>query len=114
MPSSTHSFLTPWATCEGCSNTPRCHPRSHVAKMPLTVDCNSSLCSHSVLTHKVFVKGMLEEELQGRRFLLRTAADLVAVRGAVEHRLLLQQEDFEALRAKAGVGGSEGGLMVVG
>lgn len=60
------------------------------------------------------MKGMLEEELQGRRFLLRTAADLVAVRGAVEHRPLLQQEDFEALRAKAGAGGSEGGLMVVG
>lgn len=57
---------------------------------------------------------MVEEELQGRRYLLKTAADLVAVRGAVEHRPLLEANDFEALRAKAGAGGSEGGLMVVG
>lgn len=57
---------------------------------------------------------MLEEELQGRRFLLRTAADLVAMRGAVERQPLLQQKDFEALRAKAGAGRSEGGLVVVG
>lgn len=63
---------------------------------------------------KVFVKGMLEEELQGKRFLFRSAADLVAVRGAVDRRPLLQSEDFEALRAKAGAMGSEGGLTVVG
>lgn len=66
------------------------------------------------MSGKVFVKGMLEEELQGKRFLFRSAADLVAVRGAVDRRPLLQPEDFEALRAKAGTVGSEGGLTVVG
>lgn len=91
--------------------------------LPSTIACrqDSYYCSsirhpvriHAALAFQVFVKGMLEEELQGRRFLLRTAADLVAVRGAVEHRPLLQPKDFQALRAKAG-GGSEGGLMVVG
>lgn len=62
----------------------------------------------------MFVKGLLEEEKEGRRFLFRSAADLVAVRGAVDRRPLLQREDFEALRANAGVQGSQGGLAVVG
>lgn len=57
---------------------------------------------------------MLEEEVQGKRFLFRSAADLVAVRGAVDRRPLLQPEDFEALRIKAGTVGREGGLTVVG
>lgn len=57
---------------------------------------------------------MLEEELQGKRFLFRSAADLVAMRGAVDRRPLLEYEDFEALRAKAGNVGSNGGLTVVG
>ncbi len=59
---------------------------------------------------------MLEEELEGKRFLFRSAADLVAVRGAVDRRPLLELEDFETLRAKANLGaaGSSGGLMVVG
>eukprot|EP00903_Cladosiphon_okamuranus_P010731 g10143.t1 len=63
---------------------------------------------------QVFVKGMLEEELRGKRFLFRSAADLVAVRGAVDRRPLLQSKDFEALRAQSGTVGSEGGLTVVG
>ncbi|CAM9600896.1 unnamed protein product, partial [Ectocarpus sp. 12 AP-2014] len=63
---------------------------------------------------QVFVKGMLEEELEGKRFLFRSAADLVAVRGAVDRRPLLATEDFDALRVKAGEAGSEGGLTVVG
>lgn len=62
----------------------------------------------------MFVKGLLEEEKAGRRFLFRSAADLVAVRGAVDRRPLLQRQDFEALRARAGVKGSQGGLAVVG
>lgn len=61
---------------------------------------------------------MLEEELEGKRFLFRSAADLVAVRGAVDRRSLLELKDFEALRAKVkanlGDAGSNGGLMVVG
>lgn len=57
---------------------------------------------------------MLEEELQGKRFLFRSAADLVAVRGAVDRRPLLEAEDFEALRANVGTFGSGGGLTVVG
>lgn len=63
---------------------------------------------------KVFVKGMLEEELQGKRFLFRSAADLVAVRGAVDRRPLLEAENFEALKAKTVNVESEGGLTVVG
>ena len=75
--------------------------------------CLTKLAS-SYLHRKVFVKGMLEEELEGKRFLFRSAADLVAVRGAVDRRPLLEREDFEALRAHAGARGSDGGLMVVG
>lgn len=63
---------------------------------------------------KVFVKGMLEEELEGKRFLFRSAADLVAVRGAVDRRPLLEAQDFDALRAKVGTSESGGGLTVVG
>lgn len=68
----------------------------------------------SSLVNKVFVKGLLEEELEGKRFLFRSAADLVAVRGAVDRRPLLEASDFEELRAKAGAPGRDGGLTVVG
>lgn len=60
------------------------------------------------------MKGLLEEEREGRRFLFRSAADMVAVRGGVEPRALLQWEDFDALRTAAGLTGTEGGLTVVG
>lgn len=60
------------------------------------------------------MKGLLEEELQGRRFLFRSAADLVAVRGAVDPRPLLELEDFKALRETSGATGGGGGLTVVG
>ncbi|CAM9268446.1 unnamed protein product [Choristocarpus tenellus] len=68
---------------------------------------------------QVFVAGLLLEELEGARFLYRTAADFVAVRGAVDPRPLLTTSDFGI--AKRGttvtVGRSEermGGLVVVG
>lgn len=68
---------------------------------------------------QVFVKSLLEEEKLGRRFLLRTAADFVAVRGAIEPRPLLERRDFDAFAAAAGaVQGAGmvkgGGLTVVG
>lgn len=57
---------------------------------------------------------MLEEELEGKRFLIRSAADLVAARGAVDRRPLLEAADFDTLRAQASTPGSDGGLTVVG
>lgn len=60
------------------------------------------------------MKALLQEEMKGRRFLFRSAADLVAVRGAVDRRALLETQDFTALRAAGGVTSSEGGLVVVG
>lgn len=74
----------------------------------------------SWLETQVFVKGLLEEEMQGRRFLLRTAADFVAVRGAVNPRPLLQRREFDAHTAAApppangAAMGRGGGLTVVG
>lgn len=64
------------------------------------------------------MKGLVEEERQGRRFLLRSAADFVAVRGAVEPRPLLERRDFDSfITAGAGEGAGMakgGGLIVVG
>lgn len=86
------------------------------ARRTVAAEQTHFICRVCTLTRnrKVFVKGMLEEELQGKRFLFRSAADLVAVRGAVDRRPLLRPEDFEALRVEAGTVGREGGLTVVG
>ena len=63
---------------------------------------------------QVLVKAVLQEELKGRRFLYRSAADLVAVRGAFDRRALLEAKDFNDLRTVAKVNGTTGGLVVVG
>lgn len=62
----------------------------------------------------MFVKAVLQEEMKGRRFLFRSAADLVAMRGAVDRRALLETQDFTTLIAAGGVTSTEGGLVVVG
>lgn len=86
------------------------------------IDCSSTAMTSNLICgapatcahEQVFVKGLLEEELKGRRYLFRTAADFVAVRGAVEPRPLLERQDFETLRAKFSAKTSQGGLSVVG
>ena len=59
---------------------------------------------------EVFVLGLLEAEEAGKRFLFRTAASFVKVRGGIEDRGLLTSRELFPQGAPAGVGG----LIVVG
>ena len=59
---------------------------------------------------EVFVLGLLEAEDQGRRFLFRTAASFVKVRGGIEHRGLLTSREL----FPEGAPTTAGGLIVVG
>jgi uncharacterized protein YgbK (DUF1537 family) len=56
---------------------------------------------------EVFVLGLLAAEAQGKRFLYRTAASFVQVRGGIEPRPLLSREEI-------GPSPSGGGLVLVG
>ena len=56
---------------------------------------------------EVLVRGLLEAEAQGRRFLYRTAASFVQVRAGIMPRPILSREDLE-------LPGSGGGLTMVG
>jgi uncharacterized protein YgbK (DUF1537 family) len=59
---------------------------------------------------EVFVLGLLEAQEERRRFLFRTAASFVQVRGGIEDRGLLTNRELFPQGAPAGVGG----LIVVG
>jgi len=59
---------------------------------------------------EVFVLGLLEAEGEGRRFLFRTAASFVKIRGGVKDRGLLTSRELFPHGAPVGVGG----LIVVG
>jgi uncharacterized protein YgbK (DUF1537 family) len=59
---------------------------------------------------EAFVLGLLEAEDEGRRFLFRTAASFVKVRGGIEDRGLLTSRELFPQGAPAGVGG----LIIVG
>jgi uncharacterized protein YgbK (DUF1537 family) len=59
---------------------------------------------------EVFVLGLLEAEEEGKRFLFRTGASFVKVRGGIEDRGLLTSRELFPQGAPAGVGG----LIVVG
>lgn len=56
---------------------------------------------------EVFVRGLLEAEAQGRRFIYRTAASFVQVRAGIMPRPLLSREDLN-------LSDSGGGLTIVG
>jgi uncharacterized protein YgbK (DUF1537 family) len=58
----------------------------------------------------VFVRGMMQAERQGRRFLFRTAASFVKVRGGIPDRGLLAHPELYP----TGQDCSTGGLIVVG
>ena len=57
-----------------------------------------------------FVWGLVQAENQGRRFLFRTAASFVKVRGGIPDRELLTAEELRSTVQ----GGEEGGLTLVG
>jgi len=59
---------------------------------------------------EVFVLGLLEAEEEGRRFLFRTAASFVKVRGGIEDRGLLTSRELFPQGAPINVGG----LIIVG
>jgi uncharacterized protein YgbK (DUF1537 family) len=59
---------------------------------------------------EAFVLGLLQAEDEGRRFLFRTAASFVKVRGGIEDRGLLTSRELFPQGAPAGVGG----LIIVG
>jgi uncharacterized protein YgbK (DUF1537 family) len=59
---------------------------------------------------EVFVWGMMQAENHGKRFLFRTAASFVKVRGGIPDRGLLTPEELRSI----GWGGETGGLTLVG
>lgn len=63
--------------------------------------------SVSLRDQEVFVRGLLEAEKSGKRFLFRTAASFVQVRAGLQTRPLLQAQDFD-------LGSGSGALLVVG
>ncbi|MDH4135236.1 MAG: hydroxyacid dehydrogenase, partial [Anaerolineae bacterium] len=59
---------------------------------------------------EVFLLGLLEAEEEGRRFLFRTAASFVKVRGGIEDRGLLTSRELFPHRAPT----NAGGLIIIG
>ena len=69
-----------------------------------------SVCAVNAASYRdmeVFVRGLLTAEIQGRRFLYRTAASFVRVRAGLSPRPPLTRADFD-------LSGAAGGLFVVG